>query len=38
MILARAVGNAVGSSPISTGTPIVSIVDDEVSVRESLDC
>jgi len=37
MILARAVGDAVGSSPMSTVTPIVFIVDDDVSVRESLE-
>jgi hypothetical protein len=36
MILARALGDAVGSSPMSTVTPIVFIVDDDVSVRESL--
>ncbi len=37
MILARALGDAVGSSPMSTVTPIVFIVDDDVSVRESLE-
>jgi FixJ family two-component response regulator len=36
MILARALGDAVGSSPMSTVTPSVFIVDDDVSVRESL--
>jgi FixJ family two-component response regulator len=36
MILARALGDAVGSSPMATVTPIVFIVDD-VSVRESLE-
>jgi len=33
----RALGDAVGSSPMSTVTPIVFIVDDDVSVRESLE-
>lgn len=37
MILASALGDAVGSSPMSTVTPIVFIVDDDVSVRESLE-
>ena len=37
MILARALGDAVRSSPMSTVTPIVFIVDDDVSVRESLE-
>ena len=37
MILTRALGYAVGSSPMSTITPIVFIVDDDVSVRESLE-
>ena len=37
MILTRALGDAVGSSPMSTITPIVFIVDDDVSVRESLE-
>jgi FixJ family two-component response regulator len=37
MILARALGDAVGSSPMPTVTPIVFIVDDDVSVRESLE-
>ena len=37
MNLARAVGHEVGSSPMSDGTPIVFVVDDDVSVRESLE-
>jgi FixJ family two-component response regulator len=37
MNLARALGNEVGSSPMSDGTPIVFVVDDDVSVRESLE-
>ena len=37
MIVARALGDAVGSSPMPTVTPIVFIVDDDVSVRESLE-
>jgi FixJ family two-component response regulator len=37
MILARALGDAVGASPMSTVMPIVFIVDDDVSVRESLE-
>ena len=37
MILTRALGDAVGSSRMSTVTPIVFIVDDDVSVRESLE-
>jgi len=37
MILTRALGDAVGLSPMSTVTPIVFIVDDDVSVRESLE-
>jgi FixJ family two-component response regulator len=37
MILARALGHEVGSSPMSDGTPIVFVVDDDVSVRESLE-
>src|SRR6267143_2184063 len=36
MNLARALGHEVGSSPMSDGTPIVFVVDDDVSVRESL--
>jgi len=34
---ARTLGYEVGSLPMSTGTPIVFIVDDDVSVRESLE-
>jgi FixJ family two-component response regulator len=34
---ARALGHEVGSSPMSDGTPIVFVVDDDVSVRESLE-
>jgi len=37
MILARAFRDVVGSSPMSTVTPIVFIVDDDISVRESLE-
>ena len=37
MNLARALGHEVGSSPLSDGTPIVFVVDDDVSVRESLE-
>src|SRR5450755_3916124 len=37
MNLARALGHEVGSSPVSNGTPIVFVVDDDVSVRESLE-
>lgn len=37
MSLAGTLGHAVGSSPMSTTTPIVFIVDDDVSVRESLE-
>ena len=37
MIVTHAFGDAVGSSPMSTVTPIVFIVDDDVSVRESLE-
>ncbi len=37
MILTRALGDVVGSSPMSTVRPIVFIVDDNVSVRESLE-
>jgi FixJ family two-component response regulator len=36
MSLARTLGYQVGSLPMSTGVPIVFIVDDDVSVRESL--
>ncbi|MFZ0686721.1 MAG: response regulator transcription factor [Terriglobales bacterium] len=37
MILSRSLGEAVGSSPMSTVRPIVFIVDDDISVRESLE-
>jgi FixJ family two-component response regulator len=37
MNLARALGHEVGSSPMPDGTPIVFVVDDDVSVRESLE-
>src|SRR5207237_9494750 len=37
MNLARALGHEVGSSPMSAGKPIVFVVDDDVSVRESLE-
>ena len=37
MLLTRTLGDAVGSSPMSTVAPIVFIVDDDVSVRESLE-
>jgi FixJ family two-component response regulator len=37
MNLARALGHEVGSSPMSDGTPIVFVVDDDVSIRESLE-
>lgn len=37
MILARALRDVAGSSPMSTVTPIVFIVDDDISVRESLE-
>jgi FixJ family two-component response regulator len=37
MNLARAFGHEVGSSTMSDGTPIVFVVDDDVSVRESLE-
>ena len=37
MSLARALGREVGSSPMSDGTPIVFVVDDDISVRESLE-
>jgi FixJ family two-component response regulator len=36
MNLSRALGREVGSSLMSDGTPIVFVVDDDVSVRESL--
>ena len=37
MNLARALGHEVGSSPMSDATPIVFVVDDDISVRESLE-
>jgi FixJ family two-component response regulator len=37
MNLARSLGHEVGSSPMSDGAPIVFVVDDDVSVRESLE-
>ena len=37
MVLAHTLGYEVGSLPMSTDTPIVFIVDDDVSVRESLE-
>ncbi len=37
MNLARALGHEVGSPPMSDGTAIVFVVDDDVSVRESLE-
>ena len=37
MNLARALAQEVGSSPMTDGTPIVFVVDDDVSVRESLE-
>lgn len=37
MNTARTLACAVGASPMSSGTPIVFIVDDDVSVRESLE-
>jgi CheY-like chemotaxis protein len=37
MNLAHALGHEVESSPMSDGTPIVFVVDDDVSVRESLE-
>src|SRR5215469_6628327 len=37
MMLAGTLGREVGLSPMSTATPIVFIVDDDVSVRESLE-
>jgi FixJ family two-component response regulator len=37
MNLARALAHEVGSSRMSDGTPIVFVVDDDVSVRESLE-
>ena len=37
MNAARTLGCEVGASPMSSGTPIVFIVDDDISVRESLE-
>ena len=37
MNFARAVGHEVGSSPVSPAIPVVFVVDDDVSVRESLE-
>ena len=37
MSLTYALGHEVGPSPMSDGTPIVFVVDDDVSVRESLE-
>jgi FixJ family two-component response regulator len=37
MSLTYALGHEVGSSPMLDGTPIVFVVDDDVSVRESLE-
>src|SRR5438128_10573450 len=37
MNLARALGHEAGSSRMSDGTPVVFVVDDDVSVRESLE-
>lgn len=37
MDLARTPGHEVGSSPMSDSTPIVFVVDDDISVRESLE-
>jgi FixJ family two-component response regulator len=37
MNLAYALGHEVGSSPMVDGTPVVFVVDDDVSVRESLE-
>jgi len=37
MDLARALDDEVASTPMSDGTPIVYVVDDDVSVRESLE-
>src|ERR1700731_2642403 len=36
MTLARAFGRQLESSPMTTATPIVFVVDDDISVRESL--
>src|ERR1700739_806932 len=37
MSFAGTLGHEVGSSPMSTATPVVFVVDDDVSVRESLE-
>lgn len=37
MTLARAIGHELGSSTMSSPTPIVFVVDDDISVRESLE-
>ena len=37
MTIASALGHGVGSSPMSHATPIVFVVDDDISVRESLE-
>jgi FixJ family two-component response regulator len=37
MNFARALGHEVGSSPMSPAMPIVFVVDDDISVRESLE-
>lgn len=37
MNFARALGHEVGSSPMSPAIPIVFVVDDDISVRESLE-
>jgi FixJ family two-component response regulator len=37
MTLARAIGHVLGSSTMSSPTPIVFVVDDDISVRESLE-
>jgi FixJ family two-component response regulator len=37
MTLARATGHELGSSTMSSPTPIVFVVDDDISVRESLE-
>ena len=37
MNLAHRAGYEVGSLPMASGTPIVFIVDDDISVRESLE-
>jgi PleD family two-component response regulator len=37
MNVARALGHELGSSPMPHSTPIVFVVDDDISVRESLE-